>query len=172
MILVVPQDYVPYCATVRENIWFGDVALRPDDERIVSAARFAGANSFITELEHGYETPLGTAFDNGADLSGGEWQRMALARALFRDAPILIFDEPTANLDAHAEHAVLQHFREIARGRTTLIISHRLSNVRFADKICVLEDGGIVEEGSHEELMKMNRSYARMFKVQANYYRE
>jgi len=171
MIAVVPQDYVPYCATVRENIWFGNVDLRPEDKRIGEAARLAGAEQFIQKLDRSYETSLGTAFDNGVDLSIGEWQKMAIARAFFRDAPILILDEPTSNLDAHAEHDVFQHFRKVARGRTTIVISHRLSIVRDADQICVLENGGIAEQGSHEELTLLGGSYARMFEVQANYYR-
>ncbi|MGA3303128.1 MAG: ABC transporter ATP-binding protein [Methylovirgula sp.] len=171
MIAIVPQDYVPYCATVRENIWFGNVDLKPVDQRIGEAARLAGAEAFIQKLDRGYETSLGTAFDNGVDLSIGEWQKMAIARAFFRDAPILILDEPTSNLDAHAEHDVFQHFRKVARGRTTIVISHRLSIVRDADQICVLEHGKITEQGSHEELTQLGGAYARMFEVQANYYR-
>ena len=149
-IAVVPQDYAPYCATVRENIWFGNVDSKPENQRIGEAARLAGAEPFIQKLDRGYETSLGTAFDDGVDLSIGEWQKMAIARAFFRDAPILILDEPTSNLDAHAEHDVFQHFRKVARGRTTIVISHRLSIVRDADQICVLEHGKITVQVSHE----------------------
>ncbi len=171
MIAAVPQEFVPYCASARENIWFGDVARRLDDSGIEEAACHAGAHRFIQSLERGYDTSLGTAFDNGVDLSFGEWQKLALARAFFRDAAILILDEPTTSLDAHSEHDVLENFRKVASGRTTLVISHRFSVVRFADLICVLEGGRITEQGSHEELIRSGGAYAGMFAEQAAYYR-
>ncbi len=170
-IAVVFQDYVRYCATVHDNIWFGNVNLHREDERVRQAARPAGAEEFIQSLDHGYETNLGTMFDSGVDPSVGEWQKVAIARAFLRDATILILDEPTSALDAYAEQEVLQRFRQAARGRTTILISHRFSTVQFADCIYVLESGSIIEQGSHEQLMRINGTYARMFETQAQYYR-
>ena len=170
-ISVIFQDYAQYHLTARENIWFGNAALPPDEERIVEAARHAGADEVITGLPQGYETILGKWFENGEELSVGEWQKVALARAFLRDAQIIVLDEPTSTLDARAEYEVFKRFRQLASGRTVILISHRFSTVRMADRIYVLEDGRIIESGSHDELVRLGGTYARLFETQAQYYR-
>jgi ATP-binding cassette subfamily B protein len=122
-------------------------------------------------LPQKYEQPLGLRFEGGVDLSGGEWQKIALARAYFRDAQVVILDEPTASLDARSESEVFQRFAELTTGKTALLISHRFSTVRMADRIVVLENGGIAEQGSHRELMSLGSRYAEMFELQASNYR-
>ncbi len=170
-ISVIFQDYARYHLTARENIWFGNTALPPDEERIAAAARQAGADEVITGLPQGYETVLGKWFENGEELSIGEWQKVALARAFLRDAQIIVLDEPTSSLDAEAEYEVFEKFRQLATGRTAILISHRFSTVRMADRIYVLEGGRIIESGSHEELVRLGGTYARLFETQAQYYR-
>jgi ATP-binding cassette subfamily B protein len=171
-ISVIFQDYAQYHLTARENIWFGNIALPPDDEeQIAAAARHAGADEVITRLPQGYETILGKWFENGEELSVGEWQKVALARAFLRDAQIIVLDEPTGALDARAEYEVFKKFRQLAAGRTAILISHRFSTVRMADRIYVLEDGRIVESGTHDELVRLGGTYARLFETQAQYYR-
>ena len=170
-ISVIFQDYAQYHLTARENIWLGNTALAPDHERIVAAARHAGADEVITALPHGYDTILGKRFEHGEELSIGEWQKVALARAFLRDTPIIVLDEPTSSMDAKAEYAVFQNFRQLAAGRTAILISHRFSTVRMADRIYVLKDGTIAEGGTHEELIHRGGSYARLFETQARYYR-
>ena len=170
-ITAVFQDAARYQFTARENIRLGDVTLAPEDGRVVEAACAAGADGVVRQLPHGYETQLGKWFQDGHELSIGEWQKMALARAFARDAPIVVLDEPTSALDASAEHEVLQKFQRLAAGRTTILISHRLSSARLADRICVLAGGRIVEMGSHDELMSRGGEYARLFTLQAGNYR-
>jgi len=170
-ISIIFQDYAQYHLTARENIWFGNVALPPDQEQIETAARHAGADEVITELPQGYETILGKWFEDGEELSVGEWQKVALARAFLRDAQIIVLDEPTSGLDARAEYEVFKRFRQLAAGRTAILISHRFSTVRMADRICVLEDGRIIENGSHTELVRLGGTYAHLFETQAQYYR-
>jgi ATP-binding cassette subfamily B protein len=170
-ISVIFQDYAHYNLTARENIWFGNIDLPPDQERIVGAARHAGADGVITGLPHGYETILGKWFEDGEELSVGEWQKVALARAFVRDAQVIVLDEPTSAMDARAEYEVFTRFRELAEGRTTILISHRFSTVRMADRICVLEGGTIVESGTHDELVQRGARYAHLFETQARYYR-
>ncbi len=170
-ISVIFQDYAKYHLTARENIWLGNTALAPDHERIAAAARHSGADGTITALPHGYETILGKWFEDGEELSIGEWQKVALARAFLRDAQIVVLDEPTSSMDAKAEYSVFENFRQLAAGRTAILISHRFSTVRMADRICVLEDGGIAEAGSHEELIHRGGTYAHLFETQAQYYR-
>ena len=170
-ISVILQDYAKYHLSARENIWFGNTALAPDHERIVAAARQAGADDLIAALPHGYETILGKRFEDGEELSIGEWQKVALARAFLRDAQIIVLDEPTSSMDAKAEYAVFQNFRQLAAGRTAILISHRFSTVRMADRIYVLKDGSITEGGTHEELIHRGGTYARLFETQAQYYR-
>jgi ATP-binding cassette subfamily B protein len=170
-ISVVFQDYVTYNLTARENIWLGNVDLRSDDDRILAAARLSGAHDVVAELEHGYETVLGKWLENGEELSTGEWQKVALARAFLRDAQVIILDEPTSALDARAEYEIFERFRQLVRGRTAVLISHRLSSVRMADRIYVLDDGRIVESGSHDELMRSPGTYAHLFGLQARNYR-
>lgn len=170
-ISVIFQDYAQYHLSARENIWFGNCEYPPDQERIVAAARRSGADGVIAGLRQGYDTTLGKWFEDGEELSTGEWQKVALARAFLRDAQIIVLDEPTSALDAEAEYEVFRKFQEIAEGRTAILISHRFSTVRMADYIYVLENGRIVERGTHHELVLTGRRYARLFEVQAQYYR-
>ena len=168
---VIFQDFVRYDMAVRENIAVGQIDAVEDHGRIDDAARKSLARSVIDRLEHGYDHMLGRRFDGGANLSGGEWQKLALARAYVRDARVLILDEPTAALDARAEYEVFQRFSELTAGRIAVLISHRFSTVRMADRILVLEDGGVLEHGSHEELLARGGKYAELFSLQAAGYR-
>ncbi|MDM7926873.1 MAG: ABC transporter ATP-binding protein [bacterium] len=170
-ISVILQDYSRYHASARENIWFGDVAIARDDGRILEAAARAGADSVLDGLPKGIDTLLGKWFEEGEELSIGEWQKLALARAFLRSAQILVLDEPTSSLDAKSEYEVFRRFRELAKGRTALLISHRFSTVRMADRIMVIEKGSILENGSHEELIRKAGTYAQMFEAQARNYR-
>ena len=168
-IAVIFQDFLRYEFTARDNVAMG--RLDRDRARVEDAARQAGAHDFIAALPDGYETLLGRQFgDDAKDLSVGQWQLVALARAFFRDAPFLILDEPTAALDARAEHALFERIRELAAGRTVLLISHRFSSVRSADRIFVLREGRLVEEGDHGELMTRGGLYAELFELQASAY--
>src|SRR5487761_1756069 len=164
------QDYVTYQATTSENIGLGNVPDIGDRQAIESAGRQAGADELISNLPEGYDTALGKWFDAGVNLSGGEWQKVALARAFMRDAKILLLDEPTSALDAQAEYDLFERLRSLTRGRTAVYISHRFSTVRRADRIVFLENGKLVEEGTHEELMHLNGRYARLFRMQASAY--
>ena len=168
---VIFQDFVRYQVTAQENIGFGRVAEVDDLARIMAAADKGGAVPVIEKLPNGYQTMLGKTFENSVDLSGGEWQKMALSRAFMRDAQILILDEPTAALDAKAEYDVYLRFAELTGGKTTLFISHRFSTVRMAQHILVLADGRLVEQGTHDQLMALGGSYAEMFTIQADRYR-
>jgi ATP-binding cassette subfamily B protein len=170
-ISVIFQDYARYHLTARDNIWFGSIDLPPAQERIVAAARHTGADDVISGLPHGYETILGKWFENGEDLSIGEWQKVALARAFLRDAQIIVLDEPTSAMDAKAEYEVFKKFRQLAEGRAAILISHRLSTVRMADCIYVLKHGKIVERGTHDELVRRGGTYATLFETQAQPYR-
>ncbi|GIW31270.1 MAG: HlyB/MsbA family ABC transporter [Meiothermus sp.] len=168
---VILQDFVRYHLTARENIQVAKVSAPPDLGRLEEAARQARADEVIKSLPLGWETMLGRQFDEqGQALSGGQWQRMALARALYRDAPVLILDEPTAALDAKAEAELFQAYRELTRGKTSLLITHRLNTVRMADRILVLEGGQIVEDGSHHELIQKRGHYYELFTTQAATY--
>ncbi|MCK4807463.1 MAG: ABC transporter ATP-binding protein, partial [Candidatus Aegiribacteria sp.] len=167
---VIFQDYAKYHLTAEENISLGDIKHSPDDSLIRLAAEAAGADAMIENLPDGYNTVLGRSFKGGMELSIGEWQKIALARAFIRDAPIVILDEPTSALDAKAEHAVFIKFRELVQGKTSVIISHRFSTVRMADRIAVMDKGRIIEHGTHEELMEINRKYREMYTIQANAY--
>ncbi len=170
-IAVVFQDYAKYHLTAGQNIGLADLDRINDSTAITAAAKAAEADDLIAALPQGPDTLLGRQFEQGVELSIGQWQKVALARAFFRDAPLLILDEPTAALDAEAEYAVYQRFRDLTHGRTTLIISHRFSTVRMADRILVLQDGRIVEQGPHEDLMAAQGSYAAMYEKQASRYR-
>src|SRR5947207_6349245 len=143
------QDYVDYQATAAENIGLGNVPEITEREAIVSASKQAGSDELITGLPQGYDTALGKWFDAGVNLSGGEWQKVALARAFMRDARILLLDEPTSALDAQAEYDLFERLRSLTRGRTAVYISHRFSTVRRADRILFLEHGRLVEQGTH-----------------------
>src|SRR6266566_4978443 len=164
------QDYVTYQATAAENIGLGNVPDINDRERIELAGQQGGAQELIAGLPAGYDTALGKWFDQGVNLSGGEWQKVALSRAFMRDAKILLLDEPTSALDAQAEYDLFERLRSLTRGRTAVYISHRFSTVRRADRIVFLEHGRLVEEGTHAELMKLNVRYARLFRMQASAY--
>ncbi|MYC78512.1 ABC transporter ATP-binding protein [Candidatus Poribacteria bacterium] len=167
---VVFQDFLQYHFSVQENIGFGQVDAGNDMERIRTAAEKAGSLARIEKLPKGFDTVLGRTLEEGVDLSGGEWQKIALARAFMRDAQILVLDEPTAALDAVAEEEIFQRFNELTTGKTSVIISHRFSTVKMADRILVLEDGRLVEQGTHDELMKRNGIYAEMYTLQAQRY--
>ena len=165
------QDFNKYQLKLRENIGFGSVAHLSDVLRIERAAERGGASELLKTLPGGLDAPLGHWFEKGSELSGGQWQKVALARAFMREeADILVLDEPTAALDAESEHAVFERFRELAKGRTTIVISHRFPTVRMAKNIIVLEQGQIVEHGSHELLLERDGKYARMFQLQAQGY--
>ena len=165
------QDFVRYELSGRHNIGLGDVD-RMGDDAIEMAARAVGAHSPLSRLRAGYDTRLSRAYDDGMDLSLGEWQRVALARAFLRDAPLLVLDEPTASLDPYSERELFGKMRELRRGRALLLISHRFSSVRLADRIYVLDRGRVVESGTHEELMSADGHYAEMFNLQAAAYGE
>jgi ATP-binding cassette subfamily B protein len=168
---VVFQDFNQYQLKLRENVGVGSVEHLGDEPRIRRAVEQGGAEGVVEGLEQGIETPLGRWFPEGVELSGGQWQKLALARGFMREqADILVLDEPTAALDADAEHAVFERFKQLAAGRTTLIISHRFPTVRMADRILVLEDGHIIEDGTHAELLVRNGTYARLFQLQARGY--
>jgi ATP-binding cassette subfamily B protein len=168
---VIFQDFIRFEMTARQNIALGRVHPPAQPHEIELAARKSMANAVITRLPNGYDQLLGRRFEGGVDLSGGEWQRIALARAYLRDTQLLVLDEPTAALDAAAEFEVFQRFADLTQGRTAVIISHRFSTVKMADRILVLADGRIAEQGSHSALMARGGQYAEMFDLQAASYR-
>ncbi|MGH7477639.1 MAG: ABC transporter ATP-binding protein [Longimicrobiales bacterium] len=168
---VIFQDFVRYDMIARENIAVGRIDALDEAAVIEQAARKSLASDVVARLEHGYDHMLGRRFDGGANLSGGEWQKIALARAYMREAQVLILDEPTAALDARAEYHVFQRFSELTAGRMAILISHRFSTVRMADRIVVLEDGRVTEQGAHEELVLKGGTYAELFSLQAAGYR-
>src|SRR6202044_1641385 len=168
---VIFQDYMRYELLAKENIEFGKIEDLADRARIERAAQKSLAFQVIEKLPLGYDQMIGRRFEGGVDLSGGEWQKFALARAYMRDAQLLILDEPTATLDARAEFEVFRRFSELTTGKMALFISHRFSTVRAADRILVLAQGKIVGEGSHDELSSLGGRYAEMFEMQASSYR-
>jgi|HubBroStandDraft_6_1064221.scaffolds.fasta_scaffold12610_2 ATP-binding cassette subfamily B protein len=168
---VIFQDFMRYDFTAKENIAVGRIEEKDQRDRIVAAAQKSMADSVIARLPLKYDQMLGRRFDGGVDLSGGEWQKLALARAYLRDAQVLILDEPTAALDARSEYEVFQKFAELTAGKMALLISHRFSTVRMSDRILVLESGRIAEDGSHSRLMALGGLYAAMFEMQAASYR-
>lgn len=170
-IAIIFQDYVHYHLTARENIWFGNIGLSLDHERVIAAAQHSGADGVIRRLPQGYDTILGKRFEKGEELSIGEWQKVALARAFVHDAQIIVLDEPTSSMDAKAEYEVFKNFRKLVSGRTAILISHRFSTVRMADRIFVLKHGSIIEGGTHEELINLKGVYADLFEKQARSYR-
>jgi ATP-binding cassette subfamily B protein len=168
---VIFQDFVRYDMTVRENIAVGDADQEHDESSLMESVRKSGASEVLNRLPDGLHQMLGRRFEDGVDLSGGEWQRLALARAHLRDADILILDEPTAAMDAIAEYELFGRFAELTKGKIAVLISHRFSTVRMADRIVVLEDGVIREQGTHDDLIAQGGSYANMFELQAASYR-
>ena len=167
---VIFQDFFRYDLKARENIAIGRVEASEDESRIVESAEKSLAAAVIAGLDEGYDQMLGRRFEGGANLSGGEWQKVALARAYMRDAQVLVLDEPTAALDARAEYEVFQRFSELTAGKMAVLISHRFSTVRMADRILVLEEGRVVEDGSHSSLVAAGRQYAELFALQAEGY--
>jgi ATP-binding cassette subfamily B protein len=165
------QDFVKYYLTAKINIAVGNIEEEQNLDKIKNAAVQSLANDVIESLPEGYNQGLGRRFRKGAELSGGQWQKIALARAYMSDAPIIILDEPTSALDARAESEVFQRFIGLTEDRTSIIISHRFSTVRMADRILVLQNGQILEIGTHEELLARPQLYAELFELQAEGYR-
>ncbi|MDE2888621.1 MAG: ABC transporter ATP-binding protein [Gemmatimonadota bacterium] len=166
------QDYTRFAFTLGENIGFGRWERMQEPGEIERAARRGGADAVANRLPKGYETPLGREFEGATELSGGEWQRVAISRGFMRDADLVVLDEPTASLDPKAEADVFRRFLAMAGGRTTIVVSHRLGSARMCDRIFVLREGRLVEEGSHDELIARNGEYARMWALQAGWYEE
>ncbi|WP_368565752.1 ABC transporter ATP-binding protein [Pseudoxanthomonas sp. UTMC 1351] len=168
---VIFQDFVRYHLTAGENIGVGRIEAMEDEVRIRDAARRSMADEVIAALPHGYDQLIGRRFKNGVDLSGGQWQKIAIARAYMRDAQVMILDEPTAALDARSEFEVFQRFKELSDNRTAVLISHRFSSVRMADRILVLNEGRLEASGTHEQLLAQGGRYAELFELQASGYR-
>ena len=168
---VIFQDFVKFSLTASNNVAVGRIEEKDNRPKIESAAGLSLADTVIAKLPLGYEQMIGRRFASGVDLSGGEWQKIALGRAYMRDAQLLILDEPTAALDARAEHEVFLRFAELTKGKTAILISHRFSTVRMADRILVIENGQMQEIGSHKELLANNGRYAELFSLQAEGYR-
>ena len=165
------QDYASYELSVRENVQMGRPGRLADDERVLAALEDARSDWLLKKMPKGLDAKVGRLFEGGHDLSGGEWQRLALARIMYRDADVWILDEPTSSLDPEAESAIFAELKEILRGRIGIVISHRFSTVRIADRIAVIADGKIAELGTHEELLRANGRYAQLFELQAAGYR-
>lgn len=170
-ISVIFQDYAKYHFTARDNIRLGNIDMPPDHHRIVAAAQLSGADRVIESLPQGYDTVLGKMFDQGEEISIGQWQKIALARAFLRNSQVIVLDEPTSAMDPKAEYEVFQQFRELIQDQSAILISHRLSTVKMADYIYVMSQGRMIEEGSHTALMNLNGAYASMFETQAQNYR-
>ena len=168
---VIFQDFVRYHLTAGENIGVGRIEALDDSARIRDAARQAMADATIQALPLGYDQVIGRRFKNGIDVSGGQWQKIAIARAYMRDAQVMILDEPTAALDARSEFEVFQRFKELSQRRTAVLISHRFSSVRMADRILVLAGGRVEASGTHDQLMAQGGRYAELFELQAAGYR-
>lgn len=168
---VIFQDYAKYHFTAQDNIWMGNIDLPAQRESIMNAARRSGADDVITKLPQGYDTILGKLFDKGEELSVGQWQKIALARAFLRNSQVIVLDEPTSAMDPKAEYEVFEKFRQLIKNQAAILISHRLSTVKMADRIYVMSGGTITESGTHEELMEMGGSYAFLFETQAQQYR-
>ncbi|HLL61206.1 MAG TPA: ABC transporter ATP-binding protein, partial [Candidatus Nitrosocosmicus sp.] len=165
------QDFIKYQFTFKENVYFGNLKENKNIELLKAAIEKSGANKYVEDLPNTYDQVVGKMFDNGIDLSGGQWQKLALARAFFRNAPILILDEPTSAIDAKAEFEIFEKVQQLQKDKTVIIISHRFSTVRNADRILVLDEGRIVEEGNHKKLMKKQGLYAELFNIQAQGYK-
>ncbi|HZX93764.1 MAG TPA: ATP-binding cassette domain-containing protein, partial [Myxococcales bacterium] len=164
------QDFVRYQWTARENVGVGWVPALDDRARVERAVDDGGARSVVEQLPQKLDTMLGGWFEEGKELSGGQWQKIALARAFMRDSEVLVLDEPTAALDAEAEHELFVRLQQLAAERTAILISHRFSTVRRADRIAVLQDGRVEELGTHDELLARNGRYAHLFRLQASGY--
>ncbi len=169
-ISIVFQDYIRYYLTVRENIRFGNIDTEPTDAAIKQAAKKAGIYNYISTLRDDFDTPLGRWYKGGEELSVGQWQMIAMARAFFRNADLVILDEPASALDVNTEARIFENFKGLIENRSALIISHRFSTVKLADKILLLHDGKIAEQGSHDELMKLGGKYSELYRKQAGQY--
>ena len=168
---VIFQDFVKYNLTLRENIHIGDWNSPLDRKRLEEAVNLAGAEDLVENLDEGYDTFLGVLFEHGKELSGGQWQKVAMARAFYKDSGIIVLDEPTSSLDPKAELEVFSRFKSMVTRKTALLISHRMATVRMADRICVMDKGRIAEEGTHDELMEKKGLYFELFNLQAENYR-
>lgn len=166
------QDYMKYQYSLRDNIAMGKVSDIHNDDKILKSLEMAGLGKFLNTMKCGLDSPLGSEFSMGRGLSGGQWQRIAIARALMRDSEIVILDEPTASLDPQSELDIFNRFHELSKGRTTITISHRLGPAQFADQILVLKKGKLIEKGTHNELMELQGEYYNMFTSQAHWYQE
>jgi len=167
---VIFQDYIPYQMTVAQNVAVGNIDEKENRDQIIDASKKSLADLLVQRLPGKYDQALGKRFNQGVELSGGEWQKIALARAYMKEAQLLILDEPTSALDARAEYEVFQRFAELTQGKTAVLISHRFSTVRMADRILVLDKGEVLEMGSHDELLRNNGRYAELFQLQARGY--
>jgi len=165
------QDFIKYQFTFKENVYFGDLTHGMEEKMLREAIEKSGADKYLDTLPDKYDQVLGKMFEGGIDLSGGQWQKLALARAFYRNAPVLILDEPTSAIDAKAEYEIFQNVQKLQKDKTVIIISHRFSTVRNADRILVLDEGRIIEEGDHEKLMKKKGLYAELFNLQAQGYK-
>ena len=168
---VIFQDYAKYHFSAEENIRLGDIDIAPQDRDIYAAAMRSGAHDVITRLPDAYDTVLGKLFDRGEELSIGQWQKVALARAFLRDSQVIVLDEPTSAMDPKAEYEIFKKFRELIKDQSAVLITHRLSTVKMADRIYVMDSGRIIESGTHDELMQLQQSYATLFETQAQNYR-
>lgn len=167
---VIFQDFIKYEYTLRDNIYFGKTFEKENKDEIIKAAKSSGADKVAASLEKGYEQVLGKTFEGGADISVGEWQKVALGRAFFRNAPVMILDEPTASIDAKSENEIFEKVESLAKDKTVIIISHRFSTVRSADEIVVIKKGKIVEKGTHDQLINIKGLYSKLFNIQARRY--
>jgi len=165
------QDFIKYQFTFKENVIFGNLDKKDNMELLKEAIKQSGADKYLEQLPKGIDQVVGKMFDEGIDLSGGQWQKLALARAFFRNAPLLIPDEPTSAIDAKAEYEIFENVQKLQKDKTVIIISHRFSTVRNADRILVLDEGKIIEEGNHEKLMSKKGLYAELFNLQAEGYK-
>lgn len=170
-ISVIFQDYAKYHLSAQDNIWLGNIQLSPTDDAVMSAAKRSGAHDVITSLPKAYDTMLGKLFQGGEELSIGQWQKVALARAFLRDSQVIVLDEPTSAMDPKAEYEVFRRFKELIQTQAAILITHRLSTVKMADRIYVMDQGKIVEDGSHNTLIEKQGLYAHLFETQAKNYR-